>query len=171
MIQTERLNIVPFEMKFLNNYFNEFNAEITKYQWPNPFESIEDARATLQEFIKKMDKEETLIFSILSKNEKFLGSIEVHALNEDCPELGIWILTSEQNKGYAYEALNSVLEYVHTKYNKIAFYYEADIRNTGSIKLLYKFKSKCEIVKQGLEKITTDFGKYLELQGYILKLK
>ena len=171
MIKTERLNIVPFEMKYLNNYFNEFNAEVTKYQWPNPFESIEDARTTLQEFINEMDAGETLILSILSKNEEFLGSVEVHALNEDCPELGIWILTSEQNKGYAYEALNSVLEYVHTNYNKSAFYYEADIRNIGSIKLLYKFNGKYEIIEQGLEKLTTDFGKYLELQGYILKAR
>lgn len=171
MIQTERLNIVPFEMKYLNNYFNGFNAEVTKYQWPNPFESVEDARSMLQEFLNEMDKGETLICSILSKNEEFIGSVEIHGLAEDCPELGIWILVSEQNKGYAYEALNSVLEYVQTEYNKSAFYYEADIRNKGSIKLLFKFNGKYEIIEQGLEKTTTDSGKYLELQGYILKVK
>ncbi len=171
MIQTERINIVPFEMKYLKNYFNGFNAEVTKYQWPNPFESIEEARFMLQEFLNEMDKGETLIFSILSKNNEFIGSVEIHGLAEDCPELGIWILTSEQNKGYAYEALNSVLEYVQTKYNKSAFYYEADIRNIGSLKLLSKFNGKYEIIEQGLEKITTDSGKYLELQGYILKAR
>lgn len=171
MIQTERISIVPFEMKYLNEYFNGFNAEVTKYQWPNPFESVEDARAMLEEFLNEMDKGETLIFSIISKNNEFLGSIEIHGLKEDCPELGIWILKSEQGKGYAYEALNLVLEYVRTKYNKSEFFYEADIRNTGSIKLLFKFKEKYEIIEQGLEKLTTDSGKYLELQGYILKLK
>ena len=171
MIKTERLHIVPFEMKFLNNYFNGFNSEITKYQWPDPFESIEDARSMLQEFLNEMDRGETLIFSILSKHEKFLGSVEVHGLREDCPELGIWILMSEQNKGYAYEALNSVIEYVHAKYNKSVFYYEADIRNTGSIKLLSKFENKYEIIEQGLEKVTTDSGKYLELQGYVLRAR
>ena len=171
MIKTDRLNIVPFEMRYLNNYFNGFNAEITKYQWPDPFESIEDARLMLQAFLDEMERGETLIFSILSKNDEFIGSVEVHGLTEDCPELGIWILTSEQNKGYAYEALNSVLEYVRAKYNKSAFYYEADIRNTGSKKLLYRFNEKYEIIEQGLEKLTTDSGKYLELQGYILKVR
>lgn len=171
MIKTARLNIVPFEMKYLNDYFDGFNAEITKYQWPNPFESIEDARSMLQEFLNEMDRGETLIFSILSKNDEFLGSVEIHGLTEDYPELGIWILMAEQNKGYAYEALNSVLEYVQAKYNKSAFYYEADIRNTGSIKLLFKFSEKYEIIEQGIEKLTTDSGKYLELQGYILKAR
>lgn len=158
-------------MKYLNEYFNGFDAEITKYQYPNPFESIEDARATFREFMDEMDRNETLIFSILSKYSEFLGSVEVHGLIENYPELGVWILTSEQNKGYAYEALNSVLEYVRDRFNKSAFYYEADIRNTGSTKLLLRFKEKYEIIEQGIEKLTTDAGKYLELQGYSLNAR
>ena len=171
MIESERFNIVPFEMKYLNHYFNEFNAEITKFQWPDPFESIEDASSTLQEFLNEMDREETLLFSILSKNNDFLGSVEVHGLTDDCPELGIWIIKSEQNKGYAYEALNAVLDYVRSKYDKSKFYYEADIRNIGSTKLLRKFDKKYEIIEQGLERLTTDSGKELELQGYILRIR
>ena len=171
MIKSERINIVPFEMKYLDNYFSGFNSEITKFQWPDPFESLEDARSMLQEFLDEMDREETLLFSILSKNDDFLGSVEIHGLSGDCPELGIWIIESEQNKGYAFEALNSILDYVRSKYDKTKFYYEADIRNTGSIKLLHKFDVTYEIIEQGLERLTTDSGKYLELQGYIIKAK
>lgn len=171
MIKTERLEIMPFEMNHLNEYFNGFNTEITKYQYPNPFESIEDARSTLSEFMDEMGRNEMLIFSIFSKNAEFVGSVEVHGLKEDCPELGIWIIISKQNKGYAYEALNSVLEYVIKKFNKTMFYYEADISNTGSGKLLLKFKDKYEIIEQGFEKLTTYSGKHLELQRYILKAR
>ena len=171
MIKSERINIVPYEMKYLNDYFSGFNAEITKFQWPDPFESIEDAKSMLQEFLDEMDRKETLFFSILSENDEFLGSVEVHGLIGDCPELGIWIIESEQNKGYAYEALNLVLDYVRSNYDKAEFYYEADIRNPGSIKLLRKFDEKYEIIEQGLERLTTDSGKKLELQGYILKAK
>ena len=171
MIKSERINIEPFEMKFLNNYFSEFNMEITKFQWPDPFESIEDARSILQEFLNEMNREETLLFSILSKNCEFLGSVEIHGLIGDCPELGIWIIESEQNKGYAYEALRAVLDYVHSKYGKDEFYYESDIRNIGSTKLLRKFDEKYEIIEQRLERLTTDSGKDLEMQGYILKAK
>ena len=171
MIRSKRLNIVPFEMTYLHDYFSGFNGEITKYQWPDPFESIEDARAMLQAFLDEMGREETLLFSILSGNGDFLGSVEVHGLADDCPELGIWITEAEHNKGYAYEALNAVLDDVRAKYDKTAFYYEADTRNTGSIKLLRKFDEKYEIIAQGLERFTTDSGKHLELQGYILKAK
>ena len=171
MVKSERINIVPFEMKYLNHYFNEFNEKITKFQWPDPFESIEDARSILQEFLNEMDREETLLFSILSKDGDFLGSVELHGLAGDCPELGVWIIESEQGKSYAYEALNLVLDYVRSKYDKAEFYYEADIRNTGSMKLLLKFDVKYEIIEQGFESLTTDSGKNLELQGYILKVK
>ena len=85
--------------------------------------------------------------------------------------MGIWIIESEQGKGYDFEALNSVLDYVRSKYGKAEFYYEADIRNTGSTKLLLKFDEKYEIIEQGFESLTTDSGKNLELQGYIFKAK
>lgn len=171
MIKSERTSIVPFEMKYLNNYFSGFNAKITKFQWPDPYESIEDARSILQEFLNEMDRGETLLFSILSKNDDFLGSVEIHGLNEDCPELGIWIIEAQQNKGYAYEVLSAVLDYARSKYDKAEFYSEADIRNIGSIRLLRKFDDKFEIIEQRLERLTTDSGKELELQGYILKAK
>ena len=171
MINSDRISIVPFEMTYLNDYFSAFNGEITKYQWPDPFESVKDARALLQGFLDEMGREETLLFSILSGNDDFLGSVEVHGLKEEYPELGIWITVAAQGKGYAYEALNAVLDYVRAKYDKSAFYYEADVRYTGSMKLLRKFDEKYEIITQELERLTTDSGKHLELQGYILKAK
>ena len=171
MINSERINIVPFEIKHLNDYYSGFNAEVTKYQWPDPFESIEAARSILQEFLNEMVHEETLLFSLLSKNDAFLGSVEVHGLIEDCPELGIWIIESEQNKGYAYEALNAVLDYVRSKYNKTEFFYEVDIRNICSTKLLHKFDDKYEIIERGFERLTTDSGKELKMKSYILKVK
>lgn len=171
MIITDKIIITPFEMKYLKDYYNGFDEEITKFQWPDSFDNLDVARNTLQEFLDEMEREETLIFSILSKNETFLGSVEVHGLSSDCPELGIWIVTSEQGKGYAYEALSVVLDYSFQKYGKTAFYYETDIRNIGSMELLYKFEDKYDIVEQGIEKLSTDTGKELELQGFMLQAK
>lgn len=171
MTISERITIAPFEMKNLKDYNSGFNEEITKFQWPDPFDNLDDARTMLQGFLDEMEREETLIFSILSKDETFLGSVEVHGLSSDCPELGVWIITSEQGKGYAYEALSAVLDYTRMRYGKTVFYYEADVRNTGSMKLLHKFEDNYEIIEQGIEKLTTDTGKELELQGFILQIK
>lgn len=119
----------------------------------------------------EMERGEMLLFSVLSKQGEFLGSVEIHGLAGECPELGVWIIGSEQGKGYAYEALNAALDYAGAKYHRNSFFYEADIRNAASISLLRKFENRYEIAEQGFEKLTTDSGKELELQGYVLKAK
>ncbi len=167
----DEISIVPFDMKYLDDYYNGFNTEITKYQWPDPFDQVDDAKALLQDFLNEMQRGETLFYSILSKEGVFLGSVEMHGLSGDCPELGVWLIGSEQKKGYAYDALSSILNYARSNYHKTRFYYEADIRNIGSMKLLQKFKDQYEIIKQELEEVVTDSGKELKLQGYVLKAK
>ena len=69
-----KIRIIPFDMKYLEDYYNNFNDEITKYQWPDPFESIEDARAILQDFLDEMEKEETLVFAVVDTGDKFVGT-------------------------------------------------------------------------------------------------
>ena len=126
-MQRQKAIIAPFNMKYLNDYYIGFDKEITKYQWPDPFDSIESARDVLQEFMNEMEKGETLFCSILSENGKFLGGVEIHGLGGDCPELGVWIVRDEQNKGYAFEALSEALRIAHDKYAKQEFFCEADI--------------------------------------------
>ena len=64
-IMTPRLRIVPFDMKYLDFYYREWNEEVTKYQYPDPYSSIEDARMGLQSFIDEMERGETLFLTIL----------------------------------------------------------------------------------------------------------
>lgn len=166
-----KIHIAPFEMKYLDDYYRGFNEEITKYQWPDPFGSIDEAREMLQEFLDEMEQGETLLYSILSEDDRFLGSVEIHGLSGECPEVGIWVAEHEQHKGYAFEALNALLSRVRDQYGKTCFFYEADIRNQSSMKLLQKFSENYEITDKGTEKLTTDSGKELELGGFELKLK
>ena len=162
------MHIEPFDMKYLNDYYNGFNKEITKYQWPEPFEDPESAREMLQEFMDEMKEEETLFYSVVSDDGRFIGGVEMHGLSSDCPELGVWIIESEQRKGYAYAALKELLAYAAKTYDKKSFYYEADIRNEGSMKLLNRFGADYDIIKQGLDETVTDSGKELKLQGYVI---
>ncbi len=171
MIKTKRLLIAPFEMKYLQDYFDGFDAEITKYQWPDPFPDLDSARDVLQGFLEQMERGEGLIFAILSPAGKFLGSAEVHGLTGDCPELGVWITGPEQRKGYAGEALTAVLGYARAEYGKRAFFYEADVRNEASIRLLHKLESDYDVVEQEPEDCVTDSGKALRLRGSLLKAR
>ena len=47
MKMARKIRIIPFDMKYLEDYYKYFDEEITKYQWPDPFENIEDARNLL----------------------------------------------------------------------------------------------------------------------------
>ena len=170
-IKETQTQVVPFTMDYLKDYYEAFDEEITKYQWPDPFETEDDAKELLQSFLDEVESGDTLLYSILSEDGRFLGSSEIHALKEECPEVGVWIRQSEWNNGYAYKALKAALDRAFEDYGKTLFFYEADVRNIGSMKLLRKFEDEYEIKERPAEKLTTDSGKELELQGFILKRK
>lgn len=161
-IQTDRLTIIPFNLKHLKDYYDGFDTEITKYQYPDPFKSEANAQEMLQIFIDLMNQEEMLFLSVFTNDR----SVEVHGLKEEQPELGIWIKKEFQKKGYAYEALSSVIKMVNENFQKEWYVYEADIRNEGSIKLVEKFYCR----KEGLDEFVTETGKELKLQKFIIKL-
>ena len=167
IIQTDRLIITPFDLMSLKDYYEGFDADITKHQYPDPFTTEEDARELLQSFINLMNQGEMFFLTIFTKDNQFIGSIEVHGLKEEQPELGLWIKKEFQQRGYAYEALSNVIKKVNDDYEKEWYIYEADIRNTGSIKLAEKFTYR----KEGMDEFTTETGKELKLQRYIIKLK
>ena len=82
-IRTERLTIVPFELKYLNDYYNGFDKEITKYQYPDSFDSVEAAETLLQEDSGVWDRGEMLFLAILDPNGEFADRLEVHGLAEE----------------------------------------------------------------------------------------
>ena len=43
-MQSKRLTITAFDMKYLDDYYHNFDKEITQYQYPDPFDSLESAR-------------------------------------------------------------------------------------------------------------------------------
>lgn len=167
-IKTPRLVLAPFDMAYLEDYFREFNGEITRYQYPDPYQSLGGARAGLQDFLDGMERGELLFLSILTPDGAFLGGVEVHGLREPRPELGVWVKEAAQRQGYAYEALSHVLAYVDQAYQKTWYVYEADVRNRGSMKLVERFAFQTE---GELDEFQTETGKDLRLQKFLIKRK
>ncbi len=56
-------------------------------------------------------------------------------------------------------------------HGKTEFFYEADVRNIGSNKLLAKLSDGYEIKALDIDELVTDSGKELKLQGNELKRK
>lgn len=161
-LKTERLVIQPFSNTYLEDYYQEFTDEITKYQYPDSFADVEAARQLVSAFVADMERGEMLELVILTRGGAFLGSLEVFGLREETPEIGLWLKKSAHGQGYGYEALRAVIEALNAT-NKYRYYlYEADVRNTPSIRLAQKFQYQ----KDGREEITTESGKKLMMQTY-----
>lgn len=162
IINTARLIIRPFDNSYLKDYYREFTDEITKYQYPDGFSDMETADKALSAFAAATERGDMLELVLLTQGGEFLGSIEVFGLREETPEIGLWLKTAAQGAGYGFEALNAIIEYLRAAKKYRYYLYEADVRNTPSIRLAEKFQSE----KGRYEEITTESGKQLRLQTY-----
>ena len=59
--ETERLMIRPFNLSYLEEYSREFTAEITKYQFPDPFPDMEAANRVMSGFVEEMKEGKMLV--------------------------------------------------------------------------------------------------------------
>ena len=162
ILNTERLIIRPFSNSYLEEYYQEFTDDITKYQYPDSFPDIENAEKTVSGFVQDMEQGEMLELVILTKGGEFLGSMEAFGLKEETPEVGLWLKSSAHGAGYGYEALRGLLDYLKAAQKYQYYVYEVDVRNAPSIRLVEKFRAE----KKGCEDITTESGKKLTLQTY-----
>lgn len=161
-IKTERLVIQPFSEPFLEAYYKEFTDEITKYQYPDRFPDLETANEVISGFVSDMEQGDMLELVILTQDGEFLGSLEAFGIREEAPEVGLWLKSSAHGAGYGYEALKGLLDHLNGTGRYRYYIYEADVRNTPSIRLAEKFPFE----KGGCEDITTESGKKLKLQTY-----
>ncbi|MEG1560472.1 MAG: GNAT family N-acetyltransferase [Clostridia bacterium] len=163
-LETERLIIEPYDHVYLSDYFQEFTDEITKYQYPDTFADIESASKLVSSFVELMEVGKMLELVILSKSGEFFGCIEAIGLDEENPELGLWLKTAAQGKGYGFEALKCIIDYLNLTERYDAYVYEADERNLASLNLAKKFKCK----KESYNAVITDSGKELFLRCFII---
>ena len=162
ILETNRLILRELDETYFEEYNKEFNEQITKFQWPDPFVDRNAARNILNGFIAEMKEGKMLELVILNKNHEFIGSLEIFNRSSKTPELGIWLKRDCHGFGYGYEALKAIVEYLNGQ-NKYHYYvYHVDIRNVGSIKLVEKFNFK----KAGYQELETPSKKKLCLQTY-----
>lgn len=161
-ITTERLKIKKFDKKYLEEYYQEFTSEITKFQYPDSFVNIKKAEECIDYFLDQMNKQEMLELMILTINEEFLGELQVFGLKEEKPELGLWLKQDSHGNGYGFEAVNAITNYLNVLKNYTSYLYEVDKRNTASIALINKVNSNVISSKS----IKTDSGKELNLITY-----
>lgn len=164
-LETQRLVLAPFTHAYLQDYYEAFTPEVARYQYPDPFESLEDAKRLLSNFLEQMEQGNMLELVILRKDGTFLGSMEAFGLKEKRPELGLWLKASAQGMGYGYEAIRELVTYLQETGGYEGYLYEADERNLPSIRLVQKFPHE----ERGCEEVVTESGKTLFLRQYWMK--
>lgn len=152
-IRTKRLTLREFHDEDANDLYNNWgkDKEITKYMlWKN-YKSIEDAINTInyyKECYSNNSNFRQYAIEITSTHE-LIGQISF-TLNKrhESAEIAYLISKNYQGKGYMYEALTSIIEYLFNEINCSRISAEVMIENTSSIKLL----EKCNFKSEGIQK-------------------
>ena len=164
-VETARLNIMPAKGRDAKYYFQEFNENVTRYQFPEPFDTLRDARRFLREFTLFRYLGVHLVSNILTKDGVFVGSIELSDLDTRRPGIGIWICEQYQGRGYAYEALVGIMYFMRCHMYIEWFTYEVDKRNIASVQLVHKLGGEWKSYREA----RSDGGKTLELDCYHIR--
>jgi RimJ/RimL family protein N-acetyltransferase len=103
---------------------------------------IEDVYAFIKKTSANFNVEDTWFqFVIINKeSNKIIGDIGIHFLNGDNNqvEIGCTLGKSYQGKGYAFEALTRIIDFLFKDYNKHRITASIDPENIASIKLFEK---------------------------------
>ena len=135
-IETTRLLLVPADIEYANEIFDNFNSEITKYMFPKPAEVIDETIEFLTNSISEMKKGTNYqVIIIMKKTNEFIGCAGLHDLTSEIPELGIWIKKEAFGNKYGQEAIKGIVNWAASqkKWKKVR--YPVDKRNISSRKI------------------------------------
>lgn len=136
LIDTKRLRLVPIEYDYQDVIFNNFTSEITEYMYPQPTGKIADTINFITDSLRGLNDGVNLQLVITSKRSgEFLGCVGLHNLNNEMPELGIWVKKSAHNCGYGMEAVNAVIEWGREHLTCEFFKYPVDKSNVKSSRI------------------------------------
>lgn len=134
-IRTKRLVLVPVEDAHAAFYRDGFTAEVTRYQYPEPFLTLEGAQAFISASKAFRLEGEALVLTMLGADGAFLGSVEARNLTSPTPEVGLWLKEGAQGMGYGKEAMQAFLAFLRESFPIDFFVYETDRRNEACLRL------------------------------------
>ncbi|PGM53293.1 GNAT family protein [Bacillus sp. AFS053548] len=142
-IETSRLKLRRFKDEDVSNFYKyRSNPDVAIYQgWEN---------YTYEQAINFIEKQKSAEMNLPDSwvqvaienkmNGQLIGDIGVHTLLDPANqvEVGFTLEPLYQNKGYAFEALHRIVDYLFNELNKEKINAIADEQNSSSIKLLRK---------------------------------
>jgi len=158
-ITTDRLLLRPIRIEDSDSIFQyRSNAEVNRYQgW------IPKTIADVHDFVLNKVSDEINMpgtwfqFVVIKKdNNELIGDIGIHFLESDNfqVEMGCTLNKAHHGKGYAFEAVKEVVNYIFENLGKRRIVVSIDSRNQSSIRLIERLRFR----KKGLVKESSELN-------------
>lgn len=135
-IETDRLVIVPVDMKYAPDIFREFTLEITKYMRPPSPKEIIETETYIKSSIEKRLAGTDFAGIILDKQTgEFIGGSGLHHLDTKTPEFGIWLKKSVHGNKYGQEAILGLKKWADENLDYEYMSYPVAVENVASRKI------------------------------------
>lgn len=135
-IFSDRHALVPLAPVHREAVFRSFTAEIARFMYPKPAETIAETDAFIASAMRERSAGESLQFAVTDRETgEFLGCLGIHGLGESSPELGIWIAAEHHGKRHGLEAIRTAIRWASANLQIEGFLYPVDRRNTASRKI------------------------------------
>lgn len=140
VLVTERLILRKLKQEDAEAIFHNWasDPEVARYvTWP-AHTRIETTNALVKAWLKEESEPKTIRYMITIKgSDEPIGSIDVVAYLDGCPEIGYCLSRKWWNRGYMSEACNALIDYLFAiGFPKVVI--EADERNIGSNRVIEK---------------------------------
>lgn len=156
---SERLTLVPLSMDYLQDIFENFTDEITKYMVPNTPKDISETDCFITSSIKQREEDEAYVYAItLSQNNEFIGCCGLHNILGEYPELGIWTKLSAHGNHFGREAVGRLIALAE-ELGIETLIYPVDRRNVPSKKIPLYYGGKLFKKAEIGEKLETELYK------------
>lgn len=138
IIKTDRLLLEPVHEKYIEDIFINFTSEVTFYMPHNPEGNKENVINFVQQSKKGFLEKKEIVFAILDVKKEFLGCCGIHHMDSKKIEIGLWLKTEAQNKGFGTETVSSLVHFIEKNLRFDYLIYPVDKDNTRSRKIAEK---------------------------------
>lgn len=140
MLKTKRLELVGFDVKYANNFFELWrDFEVIKYTFTPLLTTIDECINLIEHQINRTDKDFIDRFVIVLNN-KAIGMIGCVCMDKENFVYGLYYQISRVHwgRGYAREAASAIMDYVLNKYPNAIIKAEVVAENPASTAILMK---------------------------------
>ena len=169
-IVTNRCLLRRFEYRDILNVFNNYssNKNVSKYLTNEPHKGVYETEYMIGDFIRNYNNLNYYNWVIVDKyNNDVIGTISLHEIDlyNDKGEIGIIISPKYQNKGYAKEVIQTIINFAFFELEINRLEYKALKDNISSNKLA----SKVGLIFEGvIHSIVKKNNEYLDVNLYYL---